>query len=277
MSGARWRTAASSDVPMPPSHPIALRKEAAGVAREAQAERVRNGAPARCVLFELHGRCRASARERGCSRASGKDLGGERSPGRIGRPPAGNGRMASRNSTAEQSLEADAPIKRISKGRLWQRSRSEEASGTGGNGKGATATVTWCGCGRVEFFEGCEKRREDCESTKRGEPHDWQRDATSPRPFERRKPSRWCETTRTERDSEAGSLGTEPGRQQCRFGGVDAREGCRWRGVTTPDFARQRGPQGQQSQLTARVVSAKLGLSRRIPREEVGKSDQGDR
>jgi hypothetical protein len=132
--------------------------------------------------------------------------------------------------------------------------------------------VTWCGCGRVEFFEGCEKRREDCESTKRGEPHDWQRDATSPQPFERRKPSRWCKTTRTERDSEAGSLGTEPDRQQCRFGGVDAREGCRWRGVTTPEFARQRGPQGQQSQLTARVVSAKLGLSRRIPREEVGEN-----
>jgi len=95
-----WCQVATASVfgrlPMQSPHPIALRKEAAGVAREAQAEWVRNGAPARGVLFELHGRCRASAREHGCSRASGKDLEGERSPGRIGRPPAGNGRMASR-------------------------------------------------------------------------------------------------------------------------------------------------------------------------------------
>jgi hypothetical protein len=94
-----------------------------------------------------------------------KDLEGERSPGRIGHPPAGNGRMGVTDSTAEQGLEADAPVKRISKGRLWQRSRSEGTSGTGGNGKGATATVTWCGCGRVEFFEGCEQRRGECIGT----------------------------------------------------------------------------------------------------------------
>jgi len=71
--------------------------------------------------------------------------------------------------------------------------------GIRGNGKGATATVTWCGCRRGESFEGCENRRGEGvgtpdghwirpgagwepDSTKRDEPQDWQRDATSPRP-----------------------------------------------------------------------------------------------
>jgi len=76
---------------------------------------------------------------------------------------------------------------------------AEPRSG-GGNGKGATATVTWCGCGRGESFGGYETRRGECIGTpfgtgsgrwrarnpvnhrKRDEPHDWQRDATSPRP-----------------------------------------------------------------------------------------------
>jgi hypothetical protein len=44
-------------------------------------------------------------------------------------------------------------------------------------------------------------------SAKRGEPHDRQRDATSPRTFARRKPSRWCETTRTERGRTGGAVG----------------------------------------------------------------------
>jgi len=39
---------------------------------------------------------------------------------------------------------------------------------------------------------------------KRGEPQGRQRDATSPRAAARSKPSRWCETTRTERDSGIG-------------------------------------------------------------------------
>lgn len=106
---------------------------------------------------------------------------------------------------------------------------------------------------------------------KRGEPHDWQRDATSPRPPERRKPPRWCETTRAERDSEAGSLGTEPGRQQCRFGGVDARKACRWRGVATPEL--RRAAQAARSARSTHHASderAKVGLSGRIPGEAVG-------
>jgi hypothetical protein len=226
-----------------------------------------------------------------------KDLEGERSPGRIGRPPAGNGRMGVTDPIAEESLVVGAPVRRISKGRFWQRDRSGETSRAGGNGKGATATVTWCGCGRGEFFEGCEKRRGECIGTptvrwpvsyrwpgrpepggrKHGEPHDWQRDATSPRPPERRKPPRWCETTRAERDSEAGSLGTEPGRQQWRFGGVDARKACRWRGVTTPEL--RRAAQAARSARSTHHASgerAKVGLSDES-QERRSDSDQGDR
>jgi hypothetical protein len=44
-------------------------------------------------------------------------------------------------------------------------------------------------------------------SAKRDEPQDWQRDATSPQSFARRKPSRWCETTRAERGWTGGAVG----------------------------------------------------------------------
>jgi len=257
MSGARWATASVfGRRPLCPSPPMALRKEAVGAAWEAQVSWVRNGAPAASQFFRIRRRCREESERTRVSSSLGKDLEGERSPGRIGRSSAGNGRRGVTDPTAEQGLEAGAPVRQTSTGRFRQRSRSGEASQAGGNGKGATATVTWCGCGRGEFFEGCEKRRGECIGTptvrkpgspggrvepepddrKRDEPHDWQRDATSPQPPERRKPPRWCETTRAEHDSEAGSLGTEPGRQQCGFGGVDARKACRWRGVATPEL-----------------------------------------
>jgi hypothetical protein len=257
MSGARWATASVfGRKPLCPSPPVALRKEAVGVVREAQVSWMRNGAPAASQFFRIQRRGREESARTRVSSSLGKDLEGERSPGRIGRSLAGNGWMSVTDPTAEQGLEAGAPVRQASKGRFWQRSRFGEGSRAGGNGKGATATVTWCGCGRGESFEGCEKRRGECIGTptvrkpgspgsrvepepddrKRDEPHDWQRDATSPQPPERRKSPRWCKTTRAKQDSEAGSLGTEPGRQQCRFGGVDARKGCRWRGVTTPEL-----------------------------------------
>jgi hypothetical protein len=261
------------------------------VACEAQVSWVRNGAPAASWHFRISRRMQGRERESAVLSSLEKDLEGEQSPGRIGRPPAGNGRMGVTDPTAEQSLAAGVPVRRISKGRIWQRSRSGETSKAGGNGKGATATVTWCGCGRGEFFEGCEKRRGECLGTptarclarpggrvdpepdgrKRGEPHDWQRDATSPQPPERRKPPRWRKTTRAEHDSEAGSLGTEPGRQQCRFGGVDARKACRWRGVSTPDFAgpcRSQGLHGPTHGASREASEARF--VGRIPREEVG-------
>lgn len=90
------------------------------------------------------------------------------------------------------------------------------------------AVVTRYGCGRGELFEGSRRREErgpsppgaradhpggspqrpwERVSAKRGEPHDRLRDATSPRAFARRKPPRWCETTRAERGWTGGAVG----------------------------------------------------------------------
>jgi hypothetical protein len=297
-----WCQVATASVfgrlPMQSPPLVALRKEAAGVAREAQVSWVRNGAPVRRGFFEFRGRYGARARERGCSRASGKDLEGERSPGRIGHPPAGNGRMGVTDSTAEESLEADAPVKRISKGRLWQRSRSEGTSGTGGNGKGATATVTWCGCGRVEFFEGCEQRRGKCIGT----PAD-------------RVPVlyRWPGRSRNSVSGNAANPMTGSGMQQARDlpsggsrrGGVKPRgrnriprqaasgpnrvgsndDSGEWTlgrhvgggGSRHPSFAGPRRPQGLQGPLTTQVVSARRSVCRDESQERRSDSDQGDR
>jgi hypothetical protein len=76
--------------------------------------------------------------------------------------------------------------------------------------------------GSGEFFEGWSAsrgmRRFRLSRRKRDEPHGRQRDATSPRAVARRKPSRWCETTRTERDfgigiprPKVGKLASHPG------------------------------------------------------------------
>jgi hypothetical protein len=64
---------------------------------------------------------------------------------------------------------------------------------------------------------------------KHGEPQDRQQDATSLRPSERRKPSRWCKTTRTEHGS---NRQFEPEIRWRHRMGVDARSACRWRGDT---------------------------------------------
>jgi len=72
---------------------------------------------------------------------------------------------------------------------------------------------------------------------KRDEPQDRLRDATSPRSFAQRKPPRWCETTRTERDAGRVVPSARRGaRGNSGFLGVDARWMCRWRGrqVTNP-------------------------------------------
>jgi hypothetical protein len=65
-------------------------------------------------------------------------------------------------------------------------------------------------------------------STKRSEPHDRQRDATSPQTSRRRKPSKWCKTTRTEQDFRSGPPRAEA--RRARRVGVDAWWTCRWRG-----------------------------------------------
>jgi hypothetical protein len=56
---------------------------------------------------------------------------------------------------------------------------------------------------------------------KRGEPQDWQRAATRPRPCRWRKPSRSCETTRTDRDDGGGASAAEAERSPERAVGVD--------------------------------------------------------
>jgi hypothetical protein len=54
---------------------------------------------------------------------------------------------------------------------------------------------------------------------KRGEPQDRQRDATSPQRAKRRKPSRWCETTRMEQDFRDGLPGAEGTAGRCSGSG----------------------------------------------------------
>lgn len=101
------------------------------------------------------------------------------------------------------------------------------------NGKGATAAVTQRGCHPGVPSRGVSPaRRESLRAPdlrsatrrrKRCEPQDRQRDATSPRTAMRRKPSRWCKTTRTERDFGDGSPGLK--REVALRAEVDATQG----------------------------------------------------
>jgi hypothetical protein len=99
----------------------------------------------------------------------------------------------------------------------------------GGNGKGATAAVTRCGCHR-EVLRGVEvASRGTCLRAR--ETRRTPRSAAGcdkPATPERRKPSRWCETTRTERDCGGWLLRTEA--RGSPRAGVDARKARRWRG-----------------------------------------------
>jgi hypothetical protein len=150
------------------------------------------------------------------------------------------------DSSAEQRLEVGVRAGRRVNGNTWKRVPRERVRSARGNGKGATAVVTRYGCGRGEFFEGYETRRGKggapahrrrwggADVRKRGEPQDRQRDATSPRLHDssapargsgRRKPSRRCNTARTEQDVQAWQPWTRS-RVDREVGeaGVDARE-----------------------------------------------------
>jgi len=75
----------------------------------------------------------------------------------------------------------------------------------------------------------CRVRRcSERASKKRSEPHDRQRDATSPQTSRRRKLSKWCKTTRTEQDFRSGPPRAEA--RRARRAGVDAWSRRRWRG-----------------------------------------------
>jgi hypothetical protein len=112
-------------------------------------------------------------------------------------------------------------------------------------------------------------------SAKRGEPQDWQRDATSPQSFARRKPSRWCETTRAERGWTGGAVGpwlfgaAGFGSREGPGPGVDARWMCRWRGDQKSRTPREAGswcPGASAPDRTARGPATVRKLHRRLER-----------
>lgn len=92
--------------------------------------------------------------------------------------------------------------------------------------------VTRCGCEREDFFEGRDSVANQC-----GEPQDRQRGAINSRLLERvatserepwqqgdrrRKPARWCKTTRSDHDFESATRSRSDGGNV--IAGVDARE-----------------------------------------------------
>ena len=112
--------------------------------------------------------------------------------------------------TTEQGLEAGAFDPPTSTDGVPATVRCERGRWSRGNGRKARAAVTRYGCRRgflrrVRILHrGDASRHSDHPvgrpAPKRGGPQDRQRDATSPQIEKRRKPSRWCETTRAERD-----------------------------------------------------------------------------
>jgi hypothetical protein len=180
--------------------------------------------------------------------------------------PRSRGFLLADTSTADRQREADPGC----------------PSGKDSTARGHQAVVTPYGCERGELFEGSWRREErgpthpgiDHDhfggrrprrasvwvsgsvpwwrvSAKRGEPQDRQRDATSPRLRVRRKPSRWCETTRTERGWTGGAVGprlfgaTGIGSREGPGPGVDAHGACRWRGEQVTNPRRGRVPVSQ--------------------------------
>jgi len=188
------------------------------------------------------------------------------------------------DSTAEQRLEVEAPVTWSSAGRRWQRRRTRGRAGSTANGKGETATVTWYGCSR-ECLRGvckCVARKGSVLPPRSGLPGrgsgirgpETRRTpgpaagCNKPATSERRKPSRWCETTRTEQDFRGWFLGTEACGNACGSGRSvgehpkRARAGRgRWRGGRRPNRA------AAQAVVSERTAG-------RIPREEV-EFDQG--
>jgi hypothetical protein len=85
------------------------------------------------------GRSARTPRARGLSSA-GRTLEGNEAHGRIGCPPAGNGWMGATDSTAEQRLEADAPVhgapRAVSGNGGGRRCRGARRERQGGNGHG---------------------------------------------------------------------------------------------------------------------------------------------
>jgi len=148
-----------------------------------------------------------------------------------------------------------------SRTRRWSKASrstaSQEAERRGGNGRGDAVRLRSRG-----FFEGCEVRRRGMRRSTRtasavrgGRRQETRRTPGSaagcnkPATPTRRKPPRWCKTTRAERESELGSSGPKP----------DGNVGREWtrRSLSTE------GRYGGRTRERA---------SRRIPGEEAGES-----
>jgi hypothetical protein len=196
---------------------------------------------------------------------------GDRSPWkeRAIRCPQGC-RYAIRTPLSEQRLEADGST------------RKGGAQRHGGTGRGDTVQPEAGGTlRRVEMTsrgrglphpgpkerppgrpDGSRKRPAKAEGAgfeKRGEPQGRQWDATSPRSFARRKPSRWCETTRAERELDGWCRRPEGRPGATRIGWEWTRRGCVGGGA-----ARSRTPRedGSRSRTELRLRTDREGPGR---------------
>lgn len=166
-----------------------------------------------------------------CGDASGQEVGSSQNPG--GEPSPRKERAAidrqrsevATDPPAEQRLEVEGRRARhtSSDARAARRPNGEEARAGGDAGPKQRSFGTAASCRWGDFFEGCEVRREEAsdppqasehrftgaarqvgaDDCKRGEPLPVA-GCNKPATPVRRKPSRWCETTRTERDRRSG-------------------------------------------------------------------------
>jgi hypothetical protein len=137
---------------------------------------------------------------------------GNQAHGRSERSAAGNGAGSQRTRSWRKALEPACD-----RSTTWGSAQADRSfvGRIAGNGTRATAAVTRCGCERGELFEGCEPRRGErpgrpdssfgsaSRGARRRETRRTPRSAAGcnkPATVVRRKPSRWCETTRTERE-----------------------------------------------------------------------------
>jgi hypothetical protein len=181
------------------------------------------------------------------------DLGGDTSPweerARPGRqrPGSDNGFVGGARPWSRLPPEPDPDPTSLATGA----SRNESSAVDGGDGRRATAAAMRCGCRRGEPFEGCGPRRGKAAVAPRcrllgDEPRNQRAETrrtpgpeagrNKPAGLPRRKPSRWCETTRAERD--VGAWNPRPDGTSDRSGGRAGRE---W----TRRERRRRGGSGQ--------------------------------
>jgi hypothetical protein len=229
-----------------------------------------------------------------CGDASGREVGPGQNPGGETKPTEGEG--GHRLATVGGRYGPISGARPRGRGSSSQPPSSDggQRGGTTARGQGPAETSdqssgvfngTAASCRWGDFFEGCEVRREEASDPpqarraqvhsgaarqagagdcKRGEPLPVA-GCNKPATPVRRKPSRWCETTRAERDRRTGTPLTE--------GGGDATGSRRTGG---PASSRRSGPRGLVDARNARRLGeTRVGRRRgneltqleRIPRE----------